>query len=436
MAIAAANLAVVAAQITGRRRFGLMAAALLVLSHTGWWLSTVAEVYTWSLAGFTAELWLLLSLLRRATWRKLAALALVNGLGLAVHNFALLPLPVYVLTALLLIRSGRLRAWALAAAAGAWLAGASLYIGLIVRDIAGGNAVLDTIRSALVGEFTQNVLNAGLAWNTVRKVNLILMLMNVIGPPLLAFVGAARLGASRLSRFKAAPSPMTGAGASSRSVAAAFGAIALIHLLFVARYNVPDQFTFFLPAMAMIYLYAAVGLAVWSSRSRTSRRVAWAMMLLWLPALPLLYSAVPAVARKLGGSGLEKRELPFRDELRYWLAPWKQDETSAQQFALAALSDVAPRAVVYADPTSFYPLAVARETLRLRPDVLLAGEDGESALPRPEPNVQAFLAALGDRPLYVVTPTAPYLPQPLMDALDFEKAGVLYKAAPKDGQTR
>ncbi|MCK4602605.1 MAG: DUF2723 domain-containing protein, partial [Phycisphaerae bacterium] len=155
MAVALANLAAVGALLTGRRWIGLTSAAILAVAHTVWWLSTIAETYTWSVAGLTAELWLLVILLRRPRWGVLAALALINGLGWGMHNFALLPLPVYVTIAVALIIKRKLPAWSLATAAAAYILGAGLYIGMIIDLAIRTGDAAGAVRSALFGNYTK-----------------------------------------------------------------------------------------------------------------------------------------------------------------------------------------------------------------------------------------------------------------------------------------
>ena len=96
MAIALANLAVLATQLTGRRWIGVATASILSVMHTVWWLATITEVYTWNVAMLTGELLLLVNLIRSPRWQTAVALAFLNGLNLSVHNLALLSLPVYV----------------------------------------------------------------------------------------------------------------------------------------------------------------------------------------------------------------------------------------------------------------------------------------------------------------------------------------------------
>ena len=277
MAVALANLAAAATLLTHKRLIGAAAAAMLAVAHTAWWLATVAEVYTWSLAGLTAELWLLIALIHRPRRLKLAALAFVNGLGLCVHNFALLPLPVYLILAVVLVANKRLPAWSIAAAAGAYLAGAGLYVGMTIELAARTGDPLGAIGSALFGSrYAPDVLNVvpgGSHW----RANLALAAMNF-----LSFLSPlAVIGWVRFRRR------LGGA------VAAALGAITLIEAGFVIRYPVPDQFTFLLPTLAMVALAAAVGLDAAVRASRAWRAAAVAAQCAAV-ACPLLSCALPS----------------------------------------------------------------------------------------------------------------------------------------------
>ncbi|HOF18750.1 MAG TPA: hypothetical protein PK082_07550, partial [Phycisphaerae bacterium] len=234
MAVALANLATVVALLTARRWIGLLIAAVLAVAHTPWWLATIAEVYTWSVAGLTAELWLLALLIRRPNWQALAALALVSGLGWSVHNFALLPLPVYLAVMVVLLVRRKLPAWSLAVAAAAYVVGAGPYLALIVPEAARAG-IVETVRSALVGNYGRQVANLA-AVSMHWKANAVLTAMNFVS----ALLPLAVVGWIRLRRR------LGGA------LAAALGAVTLIEIVFYVRYPVPDQFTFLLPSLAMI----------------------------------------------------------------------------------------------------------------------------------------------------------------------------------------
>ena len=78
-----------------------------------------------------------------------------------------------------------------------------------------------------------------------------------------------------------------------------------------------------------------------------------------------------------------------------------------------------------ADSTSYYPLAAARQAGRLRPDLLLLGGHAPWPVPHPDQDLDGFFAALGDRPLYVVSDREGYCPQSLLDHATFTPAGSL-----------
>lgn len=417
MAAAAANLAAATALLTGRRWIALAVAVMLVVAHTAWWLATIAEVYTWQLAGFTAELWLLVLLVRRPAWGKLAALALINGLGLCVHNLALLPLPLYLLVAIVLIVRRRLPAWSLAAAAGAWIAGAGLYFGLIAVEIAGGAGVKAAIASALFGQgYADKVLNTAVQWGVVRKANFALMALNVVGAPmLLAAVGAATLR-RRVGGL----------------LAGVLWAIAGVHLLFVIRYNVPDQFTFFLPALAMFVLLAGAGLASLESWNRPAKAVGIALVLVWVLAMPLFYAAAPALVRAGGLELADQHALPYRSESRYWLTPWKHNEDSAERFARDAVSQLraegAP-AFLYAPSTAHAPLRWVLTTEAADAPITLMGGWGDPLVKLLQDQPGRFWQTVRERraSVWVVSIEADYCP-PLLRALAGEKPqGLLYR---------
>ena len=358
MAVALANLAALGTWLSGKRWIGLLVAAALGLSHAIWWLSTAAEVYTWSVAGLTVELCLLISLIRRPRWQPLALLALVSGLGLCVHNFALLPLPVYVAVAVWLTWKRRLPAWSWAAAAAAWLIGAGFYIGMTVDLAIQTGSPWEAVKSALVSDYSTLVLNVSKA-SKHAKVNAALSAMSFCN----LLLPLALLGWVRLRRRLGG------------SCAAALWALAAVHIVFFVRYPVPDQFTFILPSMTMIAVASAVGLAEVASWG--SRRGAIVVVVFGLAAAgqPVLFAAAPSLARSFVGD-LAKQRKPFRDEARYWLVPWKHDERSAQRFAQKTLSEAEAGTVLEPDSTAVYPLLLVRELQGLGKDVIISPPPG------------------------------------------------------------
>ena len=401
MAVALANLAAAIAVVTGRRWPGLAAAAMLAVAHTVWWLSTVAEVYTWSLAGLMAELWLLVMLIRRPTWPKLTALAFVSGLGLCLHNFALLPLPVYVAVAIWLMARKRLPGWSLATAAGAYLVGAGAYLGQIVELAVRTGDAVGAVRSALVGNYAAAVLNVAPSGRHALA-NAALTAMNFVS--LLAPL--AVVGWARFRRVLGGPT------------AVAVAAVTLIHALFFVRYPVPDQFTFVLPTLALIAFAAGVGLHVLVSRGRKWQRIAVIAAGVSIALPPIFYACAPALARSTGVAVRRQHQLP-RDEMRYWLVPWKHDERSAERFAEAALEQAAPDGVIWPDSTSRHPLLLAQRRDGVAAGVTIQGPDGP--LPPYADDPAAFREALAGRPLYLVTMTKGYVTAGLLEDAEFTR---------------
>jgi hypothetical protein len=242
MAVALANLASLSTFLTRKLWIGLAVAAMVGVAHATWWVSTVAEVYTWTVAGLTLELCILIRLLGKPRWSYLVLLFFINGLGWALHNFALLPLPVYGLVGLVLVRRGNLPLPSLLVAVGAYLLGAAPLLLLIVERLMDGQAVPHVIAEALVGSFGSAVFNTRPSQLFIQSTGLVA----------LSFVGfllpLALLGLSQLKFLL------------GRDAAASVGVITLIEGLFAMRYTVPDQFTFLLPFLCMLGLCAAVGL--------------------------------------------------------------------------------------------------------------------------------------------------------------------------------
>ncbi|MCD4823294.1 MAG: DUF2723 domain-containing protein [Phycisphaerae bacterium] len=405
MAVAVANIAALGTRLTGRKWIGLLGAATLGICHTAWWLSTVTEVYTWSVAGFTVELYLLVALLHRPRWGTLAALAGFCGLGLCVHNFALLAMPVYFCVAVVLIFRRRLPAWSLVTAGVAYLLGAGLYIGMTAELAVRTGDLWGAIGSALMGKFSREVLNlSGSSKNW--KANFLLVGMNFVNLLLpLAIVGwfamRRRLGGG---------------------LAAALGAITVIHVGFFVRYPIPDQFTFFLPSLVMIVIAAMIGMAALADRSRRWQVGVVGLSLLFLVIGPIFYAVAPRLAGPRG------QRFPFRDESRYWLMPWKHNEHSARDFALAALAEAGPNGVILPDNTSRYPLLLVQRLEGKSPDVSI------QYLGKPLPpfgqEPKAFHEILAGRELFMVNPPASRTSPSLGDVAQWLRypGGVLYRA--------
>ncbi len=411
MAVALATLASVVFSLTGRRWIGFTVAAMLAVTHTVWWLSTIAEVYTWSAAGLAVELWLLVCLLCKPRWQTLAGLTFINGLDLGIHNFALLPLPVYAAVAIVLVMKGRLSVRALLISVLFYILGAGPYLFMIAELYLKTGSINSAINSALFGgRFASAVFNTSTSWSYMRE-NTALAAMNFVN----LLLPLAILGVITLKRYLA------------NVGAVAFTSITIIELLFVIRYSVPDQFTFLLPLLVLLSVLAGVGLAVLADVSLLWKRIAIAASLLSIAMPPVFYAAAPSLVHQLKIDAHRSRELPFRDEVRYWLVPWKQNEYSAELFAAAALKQASPDGVIIPDSTSLYPLLLVqlRDNHAPRVSIQIYGKP----LPAYEQHPHEFRTALGNRALYVTTTAPGYISSELLRDAEFVrgKDEVLYR---------
>jgi hypothetical protein len=130
-------------------------------------------------------------------------------------------------------------------------------------------------------------------------------------------------------------------------------ALALIHLLFFFRYNVIDQYTFFIPVMALLALFAGLGMAEISTP--WVRRVCVSALLLQ----PLGYAVMPGLVRASGVMTSLERHKPYRDDYRYLFWPWMVAETSADRLAEDASGSAGPGMglVAVEDPMAYYAVA-------------------------------------------------------------------------------
>jgi len=399
MAVACGNVAVLVTMLSGRRRWGVWSGILLAVLHTPWWLATVAEVYTWHAALFTTELLALTALGRRPDWRPLAVLGLANGLAWSLHNLALLETPVYAFYFLFLVRRRRLslnRGWAFIVP---FLLGAGplLYL-FFFRVRPQTDGLLDALRHLLVGNHGPAVLSRTFL-PVYLKANLALTALNLTS---ILFPAAAWA----LLRFRAK---------TDRESITVLKCLLVINALFFLRYFVPDQFTFVLPSLVLIAVFGGLGLA--GLTDRIGRGLVDVLAVASLVAAVVVPAVGPPILDRFGVSVSQARELPYRNEARYWMQPWKHDEDSAARFVREALETAAGHGAIFVDSTVFYPLDLAARQATAQ-DVYLVqrSEIGD---------FQTLSQAIGDRAFYILAPARGYVPGWLLACGTFTPKGVL-----------
>jgi hypothetical protein len=210
-----------------------------------------------------------------------------------------------------------------------------------------------------------------------------------------------------------------------RDVAAIVFAQMLLFLGFAFRYNVPDRHAFFLPFYPLSALFLGLGADAFRTRLAGRKWVAAAVLAMaLLPAA--VYCFTPALGRHFYKSLADRRQLPYRDDYKYWLQPWQTGYTGAERFATEALTSVRPGAAIYADSTTSLTMLYVQEVHGLRPDVKIIceydSEQGGLAL------TESTIDAIMDKSaLYVVSARVGYCPGFILREYDTEKDGLLYR---------
>lgn len=415
-ASALALLSVLVLQLTGRRVAAVAAVVTLGLAHIVWWLATIAEVYTWSLAFLFAELLCLLQVCRGGGRRWWWVLAAVNGCHASLHNVAFLNLPIYgVLWLVQAVERWRAegrgrQVWyqllreAIVCAV-AWMVGACLLVIMVARELGETQAVVATIKSLLVGTgYGGAVMGTGGLEMKLAVANLALALVSVVNPSWVFVIFGARLSQGARG----------GGAAEGVAFRRALLGLTVAQALFWIRYFVPDQATFVLPTLGL----GAVWLGLGAARCRTR----WVVAVLAL-GVGCQVAMPPLLARVARPYAVRMRELPFRDEATYWLVPWKQSESSAQRFTAAVRETLRENDLLVGDLTAVNPL-VADSIFKPLHFRLVSGWTGESAAETLE-LIEETLSSGGR--VFVVSPLLRYTLGSILERYEFEREGVVWR---------
>ncbi len=415
-AVTVANVFLLLRLWLGKSLPAVIAAITFALSHTFWLHASIAETYTLYTALLTGELIMLLRYMQSRKVGYLYWLGLLNGLAIANHMFASIPLLCYGVFFVILLAKRRVGFGHLVVVVLLWIIGAAPYEYLIIKNIIQGGDFTGTALSAVFGSGWQGaVLNTSLSLRIVKE-NILFLLLNFPTPNLLLlFVGL-------LGLYKYCP-------------AKAFSSVVLVLLvlffLFAFRYTVPDRYVFFMPFYCMVSALAGLGVYVVHKRMGSRVFVCLVLIFAFLP-IPV-YAVAPVIAEKIGFSLGTKRELPYRNKYRYFLCPWKTGYRGADRFANEALALVENNAIIYADSTVAYTLLYTQQVREKRRDIkIVSGQDSSEGAPVLNENTVAGLMA--DSALYVVSPVKGYCLPFLLKNYDFVQAGgVLWRVVGRAG---
>jgi len=394
MALAAANVVLLVYLMTRLRWAAAVAGLAFALGHTVWMFGVMSEVLGWTAAFLSAECLCAWAWSQRRQERWWLLLFFLNGVAVSNHLMAAFSAGVFALWLLIECLRRRTRGWVLPAAVGLWLAGGTLYWIVLGVEYARTGGLAETLLSATVGGFAAKVSNlsslAGLLAKSVLYVGL-----NYPTPVGLAGLAAVVVLCRRRDAFSWV-----------------LLALASVYFLWAARYNVPDQFSFFVPFYVLASVLIGIGvaaIAAWRGR--------WvAPVCLVLAVVPVVvYAVLPHVARQ-AGFVFVKRELPYRDPYTYFLRPWKCGDRSARRYAEEALAALPERGILLPDTTASTPLKCVHDVEGVRPDVLIVDGYDAKFVPSLRPfwgtdaSVLSGPAAAGRR-VFVTSDVPGYLPK-------------------------
>ena len=310
---------------------------------------------------------------------------------------------------------------------------------MVVTTLLNTGDLPGTLRSALFGfAYAENVLNTritpgmlarSLAFVTYNYPNLLLP------AALYGIMRGGRLhcgaGPGMLDRRTSAPAPFIGAGLPPLARWALLGGL-LIHAAFVLRYDIKDQYTFFLPLYVMLAIHGGMGAAlvlgwVHLGHKRKIAIAAWVCLLL----TPVVYVATPAVARRIHLlDGFARR--PYRDSYRYLFVPWSVAEHSAERMAVEAISLAGPQGLILSeDRMGAFALEYKKVRLGLD-DLELQALPGQGSLVG-RTRLTSMLqqaANAGRRVVLVPTDARALAPQQTIPGMSWSRRGDLWLLVP------
>jgi hypothetical protein len=415
-AVAVANLFLLVRLWLGRNIPAIIAAVSLAISHTFWAHASIIETYTLWAALFFAELIMLLQYTRTRRVGYLYWLGLLNGLAIADHMLASIPLLCYAIffTVLLVKREMKFRQLGIVVLC--WIVGALPYEYLVIKNIIQTKDIAATLASAAFGRRWQGaVLNTSLSTKIVKE-SFLFILLNFPTPNIVLFFAGC------LGLFKLSP---------SRPFRNVLLAVTILFFAFAFRYTVPDRYAFFIPFYCMVAVFMGSGMHLLQERIKSKVLVP---VVLAFGLLPIgVYAVAPTIAKKTHLNIGTRADIPYRDDYKYFLQPWRTADRGAEEFAEKALEVEEQNAVIYADSTTVGPLLYVQEVKGKRQDVKIVSGVIKSKN-APNFDEQTIEQLIKGGTVYVVSRRPGYCPAFVLDNYDLVPAGVLWRVVEREKQ--
>jgi len=393
--------------LVARRGPAFFAAASLALATTFWRVSTITEVYTVSAALMAATCWCLILFVRDGRARDFWLACLWNGLGGANDLQSGLTTLVLVGLMLVFVRTGRLTVRQGLVAALVWLAAIMPYGALVIREWIDSGDLGETVRSALFGKLWSDAVLSRSISRRVLIVDVVYPIMNFLN----LLLPAAAYG---LYRARSAGVP----------AATFWGLVAMlgIHAGFSLRYDIVEQYNFFIPMYVLFALFGGVGAHAALQRF-PGRRALVGLAIAMIVLTPASYVAATALARSVDALRGFARNKPYRDDYVYLMIPWSVVEDSAERMARHTLELAGADGLVVAeDRMALYGVAYR---------AMLDGRTAPAMVPEQAPDrAERIAAAVGAGRAVVLIPWNREAPRTPAVGGAWRRVGDLYVLAP------
>jgi hypothetical protein len=357
-ALTIANLFLFMRNITKNLNASMISALCLLVGHTFWTHSVIAEVYT------TYSFFLSLSLLMLSFYslkrekRYLYLVFWIAGLNISVHMLASLDLLCFLGLAVVLFMKKELSAKDILIIISLVLIGSSLYGYLMANMFVDTKSIWEPFKSALWGSYQTEVLDISFDLLTMIKKTLISLGLNFPTPNILLSL----LGLWILFRRKNI----------YRKLYLLLFCLLFLNLLFTFRYNVPDQHVFFFPTYFIIAILTGLGADLILVHFK--KRAIWVTIILFFSLLPIgVYYKIPSLLRENKIDIGFTRDIPYRDNYTYFLWPSKRSYGGARRYGEEVFRQVEANSLILADHTPFTVLKYIQMVEHKRNDVLIEG---------------------------------------------------------------
>ncbi len=174
----------------------------------------------------------------------------------------------------------------------------------------------------------------------------------------------------------------------------------------------------------MVSVFIAAGVKIIANEFKSRLLLVLIFLSCFVP-VPV-YAVLPKIAKAVDLKIGTKRVLPYRDDYKFFLRPWKTGYRGAERFAVEALEMAQKDTIIFADGTTAYPLLLAQEILNVRKDVTIVSDHGsiDNLKKFDESSIKKKILA---KSVYVVSPVDGYCPGFLLENYDFIEAGVLFR---------